>query len=755
MADALGCGMHNLVGYSCDYCGKDCDPEAHELNALDCTFAQCPSKASVYHQDCLERYLKSIRLEKSRKTGFKCPRGAGKGTAFSTPCPGKINKSHPIYSRSEDTKKRRKAPPPPMPERVKPNKDKTKAKEDSKAKEGKADKAAKKTGVAVAKAAGAVLATPRDKAAARVPTQKQQLAAAAAAMKHELGLKNGPQTTAVKAAPSKGVHTLEEYESSRAPIQAPMAWANGRPQVAAKTLQKTRDAVSQPGSPPIAVPRTPVRNSPEEGTTPQGSWSAVLAGGSQASGSNTTPTQPSHKKGSHGLRLSSKLPAASAVASQSQPPAPATPPQPPSDPTALKAGDLDAGNPSGPAWAGVVTAALAGKDLATPSKAQRKNQRRAEKKTLARDAAEVQVSNEMDCNTSTMPLLPDRPTALPVTSAAASVSQAQDTAVGSQPSNLCNGGTVAGEAVSEPVPLQSSADTGVCNGGGDGRQQRGSPVYLRGSCLQAMQNHRLRQAAASLAVFGFADWQCLAACSHADGDVQGALEVLLQGMLSTPAQAQALLEKGARDWEPCQWDVEYLHAAQESSGMEAGQLQQLILDAGGDLDAAAVSNGSLREPAAGPIGRSRLVDYTNTSTEPSSAGWHNVGALSEGDSVLGAKHPQGRPAEPQAQSNGLHWLTESPGSQDHTTSSFSSHNSGAGTSALFGQHSGWNSLHDASSGLSRGSSHVVGSPDAALLAAAAIADGSPPPGHPSSRLLTRPGEQSELESLLATLLCSY
>ena len=65
MADALGFeGMHGINGFACDYCGKGCDPEAQELNALDCTFGQCPSKASVYHQDCLETWLKSLRLEK-------------------------------------------------------------------------------------------------------------------------------------------------------------------------------------------------------------------------------------------------------------------------------------------------------------------------------------------------------------------------------------------------------------------------------------------------------------------------------------------------------------------------------------------------------------------------------------------------------------------------------------------------------------------------------------------------------------------
>eukprot|EP00884_Botryococcus_braunii_P007397 jgi/Botrbrau1/16659/Bobra.0068s0075.1 len=67
-----------------------------KLNALDCTFPNCPKECSVYHQDCLEKYLKSIRLEKNRKTGFKCPRGCGKSSKHE-PCPGKIDKSHPIH----------------------------------------------------------------------------------------------------------------------------------------------------------------------------------------------------------------------------------------------------------------------------------------------------------------------------------------------------------------------------------------------------------------------------------------------------------------------------------------------------------------------------------------------------------------------------------------------------------------------------------------------------------------------------------
>ena len=57
------------------------------------------------------QYLKSIKLERNRKTGFKCPRGAGKGSKYDTACPGKIDKSHPIHPRNEESKKRKKVRP--------------------------------------------------------------------------------------------------------------------------------------------------------------------------------------------------------------------------------------------------------------------------------------------------------------------------------------------------------------------------------------------------------------------------------------------------------------------------------------------------------------------------------------------------------------------------------------------------------------------------------------------------------------------
>jgi hypothetical protein len=124
--------LHTISG-TCDLCGEGCDANTQELNVLSCTFKNCEDLP--YHQDCLEKvrgsgaatalpcrccalcwpqdaslrsssssccssgrtssrdarhthhtprcqqqYLKSIRLERNRKTGFKCPRGCGKGT---------------------------------------------------------------------------------------------------------------------------------------------------------------------------------------------------------------------------------------------------------------------------------------------------------------------------------------------------------------------------------------------------------------------------------------------------------------------------------------------------------------------------------------------------------------------------------------------------------------------------------------------------------------------------------------------------
>ncbi len=59
--------LHGIKGAECDLCGEICDTSTQELNQLDCTFKACSDLGAdkcLYHQDCLEKYLKSQRLEK-------------------------------------------------------------------------------------------------------------------------------------------------------------------------------------------------------------------------------------------------------------------------------------------------------------------------------------------------------------------------------------------------------------------------------------------------------------------------------------------------------------------------------------------------------------------------------------------------------------------------------------------------------------------------------------------------------------------
>ena len=89
-----------------------------------------PTLLTLFAQACLDKFLRSNKLDKSRKTGFKCPRGCGKGSSFPAPCPGRvgghaawwvhrrsqihaaptpcncaqIDKSHPIFPRNETKK---------------------------------------------------------------------------------------------------------------------------------------------------------------------------------------------------------------------------------------------------------------------------------------------------------------------------------------------------------------------------------------------------------------------------------------------------------------------------------------------------------------------------------------------------------------------------------------------------------------------------------------------------------------------------
>ena len=60
MADIIGCS--DFSSYVCDLCGESCSQEVAILNALDCSFPKCSS--ALYHQECLEKYLRSIKCEK-------------------------------------------------------------------------------------------------------------------------------------------------------------------------------------------------------------------------------------------------------------------------------------------------------------------------------------------------------------------------------------------------------------------------------------------------------------------------------------------------------------------------------------------------------------------------------------------------------------------------------------------------------------------------------------------------------------------
>jgi hypothetical protein len=58
-----GCpSLHELEGL-CEYCGEICDSTQDELNAIACTYDGCATP-TIYHQHCIETYLKSIRLDK-------------------------------------------------------------------------------------------------------------------------------------------------------------------------------------------------------------------------------------------------------------------------------------------------------------------------------------------------------------------------------------------------------------------------------------------------------------------------------------------------------------------------------------------------------------------------------------------------------------------------------------------------------------------------------------------------------------------
>lgn len=110
MATAVDCGadrLRDIRGECCDLCGDVCHPDAEICVAISC--GRC--EPLLYHQGCIEKYLKKHGFEMNRKTGFPCPRGRGKATRFPDECKGRVDKSHPIIPRNEEKKKKSLAPP--------------------------------------------------------------------------------------------------------------------------------------------------------------------------------------------------------------------------------------------------------------------------------------------------------------------------------------------------------------------------------------------------------------------------------------------------------------------------------------------------------------------------------------------------------------------------------------------------------------------------------------------------------------------
>jgi hypothetical protein len=55
--------LHDLKS-TCDLCGEEADSEVTEVVALDCSYAQCPAECELFHQSCVEKYLKTLKLER-------------------------------------------------------------------------------------------------------------------------------------------------------------------------------------------------------------------------------------------------------------------------------------------------------------------------------------------------------------------------------------------------------------------------------------------------------------------------------------------------------------------------------------------------------------------------------------------------------------------------------------------------------------------------------------------------------------------
>lgn len=110
-----GCLRH--IQGRCDLCGDYCYPSEEACLVLTCLSVQCKEVSDgVYHQACTEKYLRSIKIPTDRNTGFSCPRGRAKPTAFHEPCKGKVDTTPCIAMKSDKKPKVKPAPLPQPPQ---------------------------------------------------------------------------------------------------------------------------------------------------------------------------------------------------------------------------------------------------------------------------------------------------------------------------------------------------------------------------------------------------------------------------------------------------------------------------------------------------------------------------------------------------------------------------------------------------------------------------------------------------------------
>ena len=90
----------------CDLCGDEVDACLEPCVRITCSFcekrADIAASASSYHSRCIGAHIRTSPLSRfSQKSGFPCPRGCGKGTAYDDRCPGQVLKTHSMVGRND------------------------------------------------------------------------------------------------------------------------------------------------------------------------------------------------------------------------------------------------------------------------------------------------------------------------------------------------------------------------------------------------------------------------------------------------------------------------------------------------------------------------------------------------------------------------------------------------------------------------------------------------------------------------------